>query len=61
DYADPPVMPTRAPEPVRRKGRGRHRVGIIFWMFRIATSPFRLVTIVSAGFSRGGWGCCLAA
>ena len=29
DYADPPVMPTRAPEPVRRKGRGRHRVGII--------------------------------
>ena len=29
DYADPPVMPTRAPELVRRKGRGRHRVGII--------------------------------
>jgi hypothetical protein len=29
DYADPPVMPTRAPEPVRRKGCGRHRVGII--------------------------------
>ena len=29
DYADPPVMPTRAPEPLRRKGRGRHRVGII--------------------------------
>ena len=29
DHADPPVMPTRAPEPVRRKGRGRHRVGII--------------------------------
>ena len=54
DYADPPVMPTGAPEPVRRKGFPAARCRHNFWLFRIATSRFRLVTIVSAGFSRDG-------